>query len=405
MTVGVGGVGSSVLVRARMLVVLGALSAFGPVTTDVYLPGLPQAAAGLHTSVAGVQSSLTTCLLGLAVGQLVAGPLSDSRGRRRPLLVAMAVFVVASVLCASAPNIVVLDVFRLLQGGAGSAGIAICFAIVRDLYSGRAAARAYSILMAVSGIAPIVAPSIGGQLLRVTDWRGVFVALGGLGLVFLGCAYAWVGETLPVSRRAGGGLRTRVHTLGRLVVDPGFTGYALAAGFTFATLFAYISASPFVFEGLFGLSPQLFALLFALNATGILLANTVNARLVRWLSPRALLNVGLTGVVVGAAGALVVAIITQHHLVLWALLAPLFVMVTCTGLTRPNAAALALERHPDSAGSAAALLGMTQFALGSAAAPLTGFNGHSAIPLGVTLLIAAVCAVLARIVARRENQK
>jgi MFS transporter, DHA1 family, multidrug resistance protein len=393
----------AVAARGRLLIVLGALSAFGPVTTDVYLPSLPQAAATLHTTPAGIQSSLTACLLGLAAGQLVAGPLSDSRGRRKPLLAAMAVFVVASVLCAIAPNIVALDLFRLLQGCAGAAGIAICFAIVRDLYSGRAAARAYSILMAISGIAPIISPSIGGLLLRMTDWRGVFLALAGLGLVFLACAYAWVGETLPVARRAQGGLATRVATLRRLAADPGFTSYALTGGFTFAALFAYISASPFVFEGLFHMSPQLFALFFAFNATGILLANTVNARLVHRFSPCAMLDLGLAGVAIGAVGALAVAVTTQHHPYLYALVVPLFLMVSSTGLTRPNSAALALDQHPNTAGSAAALLGTIQFTLGAIAAPVTGLDRHSAIPLGATVVVAASFAVLARIRARRET--
>jgi MFS transporter, DHA1 family, multidrug resistance protein len=395
--------GSRAPSRARLLVVLGALSAFGPVTTDVYLPSLPQAAATLHTTPAGIQSSLTACLFGLAAGQLIAGPLSDSRGRRRPLLAAMAVFVLASALCASANDIVTLDLFRLLQGCGGAAGIAICFAIVRDLYEGRAAARAYSILMAVSSVAPIISPTIGGQLLRFTDWRGVFLFLAGLGLIFLGCAYAWVDETLPVARRASGGFAVRAAALRRLAADPGFTGYAVASGCTYAALFAYISASPFVFEGLFHMSPQLFALFFAINASGVLLANTTNARLLRRFFPQTLMDFGLVGVAVGATGALVVIIATQHHPYLYALVVPLFVMISCTGLARPNAAALALDRHPDAAGSAAALLGMTQFALGAIAAPITGLARHSAIPLGLTLVAAAAFAIVARSVARRHQ--
>jgi DHA1 family bicyclomycin/chloramphenicol resistance-like MFS transporter len=167
-----GNAGTSAAVRGRLLVVLGALSAFGPVTTHVYLSSLPQAAAALNTSPAGIQTSLTACLVGLAAGQLVAGPLSHSRGRRKLLLAAMGVSVLASALCARAPNIVALDLLRLLQGGMGGAGIAICFAVVRDLYAGHAAARAYSILMAVSSIAPIASPTIGGQLLRITDGPG-----------------------------------------------------------------------------------------------------------------------------------------------------------------------------------------------------------------------------------------
>jgi DHA1 family bicyclomycin/chloramphenicol resistance-like MFS transporter len=391
--------------RGRLLVVLGAISAFGAVTTDVYLPSLPQAAAALHTAPSGIQSSLTAGLFGLAAGQVVAGPLSDRRGRRRPLLTAMAVFVVTSLLCAWAPNIVAFDLFRLLQGGTGGAGIAICFAIVRDLYSGRAAARAFSILACVGGITPIIAPTIGAQLLRITDWRGLFLALAGLGVVFLGCAYAWVGETLPVARRADGGLAARVATLWRLATDPGFMSYALAGGFSFAAVFAYISASPFIFEGLCHMSPQLFGLFFALNAAGTLLANIVNARLLHRFSPRRLLDVGLVGVAVGAASALIVVITTQQHLYLYAFVASLFLMVSSTGLTRANAAALALDRHGDTAGSAAALLGLIQFTLGAIVAPVTGLDRHSAVPPCATMLAAASLAVLAGIMARRASRR
>jgi DHA1 family bicyclomycin/chloramphenicol resistance-like MFS transporter len=315
----------------------------------------------------------------------------------------MAVFVFASALCASAGNIVTLDFFRLLQGGAGGAGMAICLAIVRDLYAGRAAARAYAILMAVSGIAPIVAPAIGGQLLRITDWRGVFLVLAGLGLIFLSCAYAWVGETLPVARRAGGGFAVTAAALQRLATDPGFTGYALAGGFTFATLFAYISAAPFVFEGLCHMSPQLFAVFVAINATGILLGYAVNTRLLRRFSPHELLDLGLVSVAVGAAGVLIVVVTLQHHL--YALIPPLFLIVFSFGLTRPNAAALALDRHPNTAGSAAAVLGLIQFALGAIAAPATGLAQHSAIPLGLTVVAAAALAVLSRVIARRQSRK
>jgi MFS transporter, DHA1 family, multidrug resistance protein len=396
-----GDAGAPAAARGRLLVVLGAMSAFGSVTTDVYLPSLPQAAAALHTTPAGIQSSLTAGLLGLAAGQLVAGPLSDRRGRRGPLLAAMAVFVLASLLCASAPNLVAFDLFRLLQGGTGGAGIAICFATVRDLYAGRAAARAYSILASVGGITPIVAPTIGAQLLRITDWRGVFLVLAGLGVVFLGYAYAWVGETLPVARRAGGGFASTAAVLQRLTVDPRFTGYALAGGFSFAAVFAYVSASPFIFEGLGHMSPQLFGLLFAVNSTGILLTNAVNARLVQRFSPSRLLDVGLVGVAVGAGSALMVAVTTQSHLCLYALLASLFLMVSSTGLTRSNAAALALDPHPETAGSAAAILGLIQFALGAIVAPITGLDRHSAVLPCAAMVAAAALAVLARSTARR----
>lgn len=390
-------------IRGKLLVALGAMSAFGPVTTDIYLPSLPQAAAALNTTPTGIQSSLTVCLLGVAAGQLIAGPLSDSRGRRGPLLAAMAIFTLSSALCSTAANIATLDLFRLLQGGAGGAGIAICFAIVRDLCAGSAAARAYSILLAVSLVALIVAPTIGGQLLQITDWHGVFLTLTGLGLILLCCAYNWIPETLPIARRATGELATTMAALRQVTTDPGFTGYALTGGFSFAALFAYISAAPFIFEGPYHMSPQLFAALMALNGTGIVLANIVNARLLRRFSPLTMLDLGLAGVAVGATGVLLVLATTPHHL--YTLLTPLFLMVASYGLTRPNSAALALDRHPDAAGSAAAIFGLILFAVGAIAAPATGLHQHNTISLGATVTTAAALAILARIMTWRTHHK
>jgi hypothetical protein len=233
----------------------------------------------------------------------------------------------------------------------------------------------------------------------------VFLALAGLGLIFLSCAYAWVGETLPVARRASGGFAITAATLRHLTTDPGFTGYALAGGFTFATLFAYISAAPFVFEGLCHMSPQLFTLFAALIATGVLLGYVVNTRLLRRFSPHQLLDLGLVSVAVGAAGVLIVVVTMQHHLHLYVLMPSLFLILFSFGLTRPNAAALALDQHPNTAGSAAAVLGLIQFTLGAIVAPATGLAQHSAMPLGLTVVVTAALAILARVVARRESRK
>ncbi|MFF3570155.1 multidrug effflux MFS transporter [Nocardia jiangxiensis] len=378
----------------RLIVVLGALSAFGPITTDLYLPSLPQAAMALHASQAGIQLSLTTCLIGLALGQLLAGPLSDRWGRRRPMIAGMVVFTVASVLCALAPTVALLDAARLLQGLAGAAGIVISFAIVRDSWSGTRGARAFSILLGVSGAAPVVAPVAGAQLLRVIDWRGLFWVLAVLGLLFVIIAILGVPETLPPQARHRGELTATFAALRRIAVVPEFAGFALAGALSFAAMFAYISASSFVFQTLFALSPQVFGLIFAANGIGIVLANALNIRLLRRWSPRRVLDLGLTMVCVGAVAVLIVALAHGGPV---AIEIPLFVMVSSIGLTMPNAAALALERFGDVSGSASALVGCTQFVLGAVVAPLVGLGGHSAVPMGVVTVTVAVLAVVARV--------
>jgi len=378
----------------RLLVVLGALSAFGPITTDLYLPSLPQAAASLHASQAGIQLSLTACLVGLAGGQLLAGPLSDRWGRRRPLMVGMAMFTLASVLCAVAPDVFLLDIARLLQGLAGAAGIVISFAIVRDSWSGTQGARAFSILLGVNGAAPVIAPVAGAQLMRVMDWRGLFGVLAGLGLVFLLIAIAWVPETLPPAARHGGGITATFATLRRVAGVPEFAGFALSGALAFAAMFAYISASSFVFQSLFRLSPQTFSIIFAANGIGIVLANVLNVRLLRRWTPRTVLDLGLAGVCVGAIGVLIAALAHGGPATIEV---PIFILVSSIGLTMPNAAALALENFGDVSGSAAALVGCAQFVLGAAVAPLVGLGGHSAIPMGVVTATVAALAVAARI--------
>ena len=377
----------------RLIVVLGALSAFGPITTDLYLPSLPQAATALHASQAGIQLSLTTCLIGLALGQLLAGPLSDRWGRRRPMIAGMVVFTVASALCAVAPTVALLDAARLLQGLAGAAGIVISFAIVRDSWSGTRGARAFSILLGVSGAAPVVAPVAGAQLLRVIDWRGLFWVLAVLGLVFVVIAIVGVPETLPPQVRHRGELTATFATLRRVAVVPEFAGFALAGALSFAAMFAYISASSFVFQTLFALSPQVFGLVFAANGIGIVLANALNVRLLRRRPPRRVLDLGLAGVCAGAIAVLIVALAHGGPV---AIEIPLFVMVSSIGLTMPNAAALALERFGDVSGSASALVGCTQFVLGAIVAPLVGLGGRSAVPMGVVTVTVAVLAVVAR---------
>jgi DHA1 family bicyclomycin/chloramphenicol resistance-like MFS transporter len=371
--------------QGRLVVLLGALSAFGPLSMDMYLPGLPSMARDLSAPAWAAQLTITTSMLGLAGGQLVAGPMSDALGRRRPLLAGLAAYMAASLLCAMAPTIWLLLVFRLVQGIAGAAGIVIARAIVRDLHEGVAAARYFALLMLVGGLAPILAPLIGGQLLHVTDWRGIFVVLAGIGAALLLAAWAMLGETLPVAMRHGGGLAATVRVFGGLVRDKPYMGYTLSAGLTFAAMATYISGSPFVLQDIHGVSPQVFSVVFATNAVGIMIASQTSRALVGRYGPRALLGAGVRIAVVGGVGVLVSVL---AGLGLAGLLPSLFVMVSSVGVVLPNAAALALADHPRTAGSASALLGLTQFAAGALAAPLAGVGGsHTALPMAIVMAV------------------
>lgn len=379
--------------KRTLVLSLGALTAFGPLSLDMYLPGLPDLSRDLGTTTSLAQLTLTACMLGLAAGQLVAGPVSDARGRRAPLLVGLAAYAIASLLCALAPSIWVLIPLRFAQGFAGAAGIVIARAIVRDLHTGDDAARFYSLLMLVNGLAPILAPIVGGQLLGVTDWRGIFVVLAAIGVGLLFVGWRFVPETLAPADRHGGGLRATTRVFGTLARDRAFAGYALAAGCCTAMMFCYIAGSPFVLQDVFGLSPQLFSVVFAVNALGIVVAAQIGARLVGRFGARRMLAAGLTTSGAGAAGLLLAVLLDAG---LAGVLPSFLLVVASVGLVTPNATALALAGEPRIAGSASALLGLAQFAIGGAFAPLVGVGGSgTALPLALTTAGLALGSALA----------
>jgi MFS transporter, DHA1 family, multidrug resistance protein len=367
----------------RLIVVLGGLSAFGPLSMDMYLPGLPSLTRDLGASASTGQLTLTGCMLGIAAGQLFIGPLSDSLGRRRPLLVGLVGYIAASLACAAAPSISTLIVLRFIQGTLGGAGVVIARAVVRDLFSGAAAARVFALLMAVMGVAPVFAPLVGGQALAVTSWRGIFVVLAAIGVPLLLATLAWLPETLPPERRHGGGLRARAGTFGRLLRDRSFTVPAGSFALACAVLFAYIAGASFVLEDVYGVSPQGFSLIFAVNSAGLIAASQLGGRLVRRTSPARLLRVGLIGVAIGSTGTLVV---TLTHAGLAPLLASLFVILSSNGFVFPNATAVSLEHQEGALGSASALLGTGQFGTGALIAPLVGIGGsHDVLPMAVLI--------------------
>ncbi|MFF7444775.1 MULTISPECIES: Bcr/CflA family efflux MFS transporter [unclassified Streptomyces] len=383
--------------RTGLLVtfVLGGLTATPPLAMDMYLPALPQVTNSLHAPAATVQLTLTACLLGMALGQLVVGPMSDRWGRRRPLLAGLAVYVVATVLCALAPTVETLVAFRLTQGLAGAAAIVIARAVVRDLYDGVAMARFFSTLMLIGGVAPIVAPVIGGQILRVTDWRGVFVVLTVIGVLLAVLVWARLPETLPVELRHGGGVGVALRSMGALLRDLPFTGFMLAGGFAFAALFAYISASPFVVQEIYGASPQTFSLLFAVNSIGLVVVGQINGKLlVGRVSLEKVLGLGLAIVITAATALLLMALGVFGEAGLVPVAAALFVLMSAMGLTLPNAQSLALLRTKHSAGSASALLGTSSFLIGAVASPLVGIAGEdTAVPMAVVQVVSALVAL------------
>jgi len=387
--------------RARLFVLLGGLTAFGPLSIDMYLPALPAISRDLVASESLIQLTLTACLIGLALGQLLAGPLSDTLGRRRPLLVGVAIYVLASLLCALAPSAILLVLFRLVQGLAGAAGIVIARAVVRDMYSGVPAARYFSRLILVMGVAPILAPVLGVQVLRVGSWHGIFLVLALVTALLFVSALVWLPETLPAHLRRAGSLRDTGRRFGIIARDTRFVGYALSAGLAFGAMFAYISGSPFVLQGIYHVSPQTFSVIFGLNALGFVVTSQINGSLVSRIAPSRLLMGGL--IVTAIGGLALLGVLLVGGLGLAAVLLPLFVLVSSIGFVVPNATALALSRHAEAAGTGSALLGVIQSGIAAFGAPLVGLAGiTSAVPMGTVIAVAGAGAILTYVLTSRR---
>jgi DHA1 family bicyclomycin/chloramphenicol resistance-like MFS transporter len=387
--------------RLRVFLILGVLSAIGPLSVDMYLPALPRLTGDLAAGASLVQLTLTACLVGLAAGQVLAGPISDMWGRRGPMFAGTAVYTVASLACVVAPNVELLIALRLIQGLAGAACIVISRAVVRDLHEGPAAARFFSLLMLVNGVAPVLAPVIGGQVMRFTSWRGIFLVLTLLGLL-MAVSLLGLRETLPPERRHTGGLRAALRVFGALCTDRVYLGYALAGGLAFAAMFAYISGSPFVLQNIYGMSPQTFSLVFAVNSLGIVAFGQISGVLAGRVRLRTLLAAGL---VICALGGLLLVVSVSGGPGLAGVLPALFLVVSAIGLTMPNSVALALSGRPANvAGSASALFGLMQYVIGALAAPLVGVAGtHSAAPMAIVIFASGVAAILVLAVLTRGH--
>ncbi|RIV39230.1 Bcr/CflA family efflux MFS transporter [Micromonospora radicis] len=378
--------------RLRLILVLGSLIAVGPLTIDMYLPALPAIVDDFGTTSAAVQLTLTGTLIGLALGQLLIGPLSDAVGRRNPLIAGTALHIVASVGCALAPSIGVLGALRVVQGLGAAAAAVIAMAVVRDLFSGSSFAQLLSRLLLVMGAAPVLAPTLGSELLRWTQWRGVFAALVVFGVLLMLVAMFGLRETLPPERRQRGGVLPTVRLYGSLLRDRPFVGLVLVAGLAMAAIFAYVGGSSFVLQGQYGLDEQQFGFAFGAGAIGLIAATQTNVRLLRRYSPQRIL---LAALLVGATAALVLlAVAVTGFGGLPAVLASLWVVLAATGLAMPNAPAVALSRHGEAAGTASALLGAVQFGIGAVAAPMVGVFGTGAVAMALVIAGGLVAALL-----------
>lgn len=379
--------------RIRMILVLGVMVALGPLTIDMYLPALPGIADELGVSSSVAQLTLTGTLAGLALGQLVVGPLSDSLGRRRPLMAGIVLHMLASLLCLFAPNIAVLGVARGLQGMGAAAGMVVAIAVVGDLFTGTAAATMMSRLMLVLGVAPIVAPSLGAAVLLTASWHWVFAVLTVIAGALLVVAALALPETLPASHRRPLKVRGIARTYVGLLRDSRFVVLVLVAALAMSGLFAYISGAPFVLQGDYGLDQQAFALVFAAGAIALIGATQFNVVLLRRYTPQTIALWALVAACVG--GAVFVGLSLTEFGGLLGFVLPVLVVLTAMGLVLPNAPAVAMSRHNEAAGTAAALLGAAQFGVGAAVAPLVGALGNTEFALAMAMTVGMVIALLA----------
>lgn len=372
----------------RLALVLGVLEGFGPLSMDVYMPQLPQLAQSLGTTDALAQATMSVCMIGLGLGQLIAGPLSDRHGRKRPLIVAIIAFTLLSAACALAPSIEFLLVARLLQGLAGAAGMVISLAVARDLFDGVELSKMLSLLAIVTATTPIIAPILGGQLARVMDWRGIFWVLAVIGAGLVLVAVFGLQESHPVHARVQGRTfrTTRVNAV-EVIRDPVFRWLIVTMACGGIAFFGYLSMSSFVVQNEFGFNPQLFSLIFAVNALCQLSGAQISRFLVgRFGTARLYLGAQIVGALAGLALylAALLGIPPLGYLVILAL------FLGTTGINMPNGNALALADHGPRAGTASALLGMATFTAGALIVPVVAaLAGSTSIAMAATIAIAA----------------
>lgn len=384
----------------KLVLVLGALTAFNAMSIDMYLPAFPQMAWDLAVPLGTVQLSISTFLFGSALGQLFYGPVADRWGRKRPLLFGLGVYIVSTIGCALVHSGEGLLFWRVVMALGGGASIVISRAVVRDLYDTAEAARMFSLLMLVMGAAPILAPLAGGQLLLFAGWRGIFACLGLFGILSFWAAVVWLPESLPMEKRIERRFSEMVTSYGSLFKHHQYLYYAIALGAVAGVNFSYIAGAPQLFIELHGISPQHFGILFGLNACGLIGASQLNRKLLRRYSPQQIMGAAF-GVNVLAAVLLTIAVMTgiggfPAQVIL------IFICLCTTGLLYPNVTALAMAPFATSAGSASALLGTIQYSLGATAGAFVGmFHNGTGLPMVLTMAGCAVIGTIAVMCARK----
>ncbi|MGR3185166.1 Bcr/CflA family efflux MFS transporter [Bacillus subtilis] len=380
--------------RLALAFLLGMLAILGPLNIDMYLPSFPEIAEDLSASASLVQLSLTACLVGLTIGQLIVGPVSDAQGRRKPLLICIFLFALSSLFCALSPNITTLVAARFLQGFTASAGLVLSRAIVRDVFTGRELSKFFSLLMVITAVAPMVAPMTGGAILLLpfATWHTIFHVLMIIGFLLVLLIALRLKETLPLEKRIPSSIGTSVKTMGSLLKDRSFMGYALTVGFIHGGSFAYVSGTPFVYQDIYGVSPQVFSILFGINGLAIISGSFIIGRFGGIIHEKSLLRIAVITAMIATA---VLLTMTMIHGPLATLVISIFIYMITIGMVLTSTFTLAMEKQGHRAGSASALLGMLPLLLGSIVSPLVGINETTAVPMGAIMFVTAVIGSLA----------
>lgn len=390
--------------RLALAFLLSMLGILGPFNIDMYLPGFPDIADDFNARASLVQMSLTACLIGLAAGQVIVGPLSDSHGRRKPLLIGISLFAVSSLLCAISPNIAAFIAARFLQGLTASAGIVLSRAVVRDVFSGKELTKFFALLMVINATAPMIAPMTGGALLLIpfASWKSIFYFLSFLGLFITIVIYFRLKETLPPEKRVPSSIGNSVKSMGGLFRDRSFIGYALIVGFIHGGSFAYVSGTPFVYQGIYGVSPQVFSILFGINGLAIITGSFLIGRLAGVIPERSLLRTAV-GIAVSATSFLLIMTIIKGPLFM--LVIPIFIYMTSMGMIITSSFTLAMKNQGHRAGSASAVIGMLPLVLGSAVSPLVSIDETTAVPMGAILFITSFIGFVVFFTLTKEKTK
>ncbi|KRK38290.1 major facilitator superfamily permease [Levilactobacillus parabrevis ATCC 53295] len=363
---------------------LGTVSATGPLAIDLYLPALPQMRTQFATSASLMQLSITACLIGLALGQLIAGPLSDQYGRRKPLIAGFVIFGLVSLAMAFIHSITLLIILRFIQGLAGATGQVMARAVARDLFSGKKLTRFYALLNTVNGVFPIIAPIIGGFMIHYVDWEAIFILLAVIGWAIALAVALGLPESLPVGERQTGGFQSSLGAMGRLVVQPAFWPLIMATGLVYGGLFSYISASTFVFQTGFGMAPQTFSLLYAFNGLGIVVGSNLPGQLSRWYSNRQQVT-SLLAIAAGVSLVLLATLLFPANV--WVVSGLVLAMVILIGALFTLTVTIIMDQATKNAGGASAVIGLAQNACGGLASPLVGLTGQSYAAMAVMLFV------------------